>query len=108
MQEVILANAQYWLQSLQAAPGDAPIPEIDLRGAARAIEAAIRIPAAWEITLALARSLHPHMEQRGFWTEWDACLQILAGRARQQADRQAEADFFLKRAAIQRQRGDFE
>jgi tetratricopeptide (TPR) repeat protein len=108
MREVIQANARYWLRVLQGASNERPILESDLRGAAKAIEAALRIPELWEITKTLAHALHPHMEQRGFWADWDDCLQVLAGRAKQQSDEQAEAEILLWRATIQRQRGDFQ
>ncbi len=108
MREIILANARYWLRVLGAASNDSPPPEPDLRGAAKAIEAALQISDLWDVTKSLAQALHPHMEQRGFWADWDDCLQVLVGRARQQADRQAEAEILLWRGMIQTQRGDFQ
>ncbi len=108
MQEVILANARYWLRVLQNAPGDSPRAEADLRGAAKAIEATLQIPDLWDVTKALAQAIHPHMEQRGFWADWDECLHVLIGCARQQSDEQAETEILLWRGTIQRQRGDFQ
>jgi len=107
MQEVIRANALYWLRILQNASNDRPLPETDLRGAAKAIEATLRIAELWDVTKALAQALHPYMEQCGLWAEWDDFLQVLAERARQQSDGQAEAEILLRRGVIQRQRGDF-
>ena len=107
MQEVIRANARYWLRFLQNASGASPLPETDLRGTAKAIEAALRFPDLWDVTKSLAQAFHPHMEQRGFWADWDECLQVLIGCAQQQSDEQAETEMLLWRGTIQRQRGDF-
>ncbi len=109
MRNVILANARYWLRVLQHGATDGLLlPESELRGAARAIEALLGVPDVWGVTKELAQVLHPHMEQRGFWADWDDCLQVLIERARQQADAPAEAELLINRGIMQRQRDDFQ
>lgn len=107
MQKAVLENTRYWLRVLQATPSDRKLPDEDFRGAVKAMDAVLRFPDLWDVTYVLAQALHPYMEQRGQWADWDDCLQVLVDRARLQADPQAEAVILLRRAGIQRQRGDF-
>jgi tetratricopeptide (TPR) repeat protein len=107
MKQVIQANALYWLNLLKDASGKELLPESQLRGAARALEASLWVTDEWPLTKELAMVLHPYMEQRGYWSDWDGCLQTLIVHANQHGDSRAEADFFLRRGVIQRQRGEF-
>lgn len=108
MKRTIVANARYWLDYLNASAEDDLIPKADIRGAARALEAVAAIPEAWSLTQALALALHPHMERRGYWADWDGFLQGLIGRARGRGDLGAEAELLIRRGAVQRQRGDYQ
>ena len=107
MQEIIRANARYWLKVLGTSPDDVLLSESELRGAAKAIEAALQAPDLWDVTKSLAQALHPHMERRGYWADWNNFLQALAAHANEQGDSQAEAEILLWHGIVQRQRGDF-
>ncbi len=107
MKQVIRANARYWLQFLKEKSGTELLAESQLRGAARALEATLAIPELWPFTKDLALALHPHMEQRGYWSDWDECLEILITHASQQGDTRTQAALLLRRGVIQRQRGEF-
>jgi tetratricopeptide (TPR) repeat protein len=107
MQRVIQANARYWLGILTKTAGGEALPEKDLRGAARALEATLDYPDLWPLTLDLALALHPYLERRGYWSEWESTLRVLIERARQGDDEQAEARLQLQHGVIQRQRGMF-
>ncbi len=107
MKRTITANARYWLAYLDARAEDVPLAEFDIRGAARALDALMTVPEAWSLTLALALALHPHLERRGYWSNWDDFLHVLAERARQRADRAAEVELLVRRGAVQRQRNDY-
>jgi len=107
VKRVIVANARYWLEYLNAVSGDDLIPEADIRGAARALETVMAVPETWSLTLSLAQALHPHMEQRGYWADWDYFLQGLLTHAQRRVDSVTEADLLAKRGIIQRQRGAY-
>ena len=108
MRQTIVANAGYWLDILNAGSGYTLIPETDIRGAARALEAIATVPEAWSLTQSLALALHPHMERRGYWADWDGFLRSLVTHARQRADMAAEAKLLVRRGEIQRQRGSYQ
>jgi tetratricopeptide (TPR) repeat protein len=104
----VMANASYWLRYLSSLPEGQLLPESDLRGIARALDAAAQIPEAWNATQALALALHPHMERRGYWADWDDFLQILVSQARQREEVEAEARVLTLQGTIRRQRGDYQ
>jgi len=76
LKRTITANAKYWLNYLDAKSEDDLIPEPDIRGAARALEAVMTISEGWSLTQSLALVLHPHMGRRGYWADWDAFLAV--------------------------------
>ena len=87
LERIIIANARYWLDTLDTAPEDVLIPEPDIRGAARALEAVMTVSEAWALTLSLALALHPRMERRGYWTDWDGFLSLFSTRLCEMAHR---------------------
>lgn len=103
MKNLVLANSRFWLSQLQHASLSLP----DLRNACQALAATLELPEAWELTLALAKALHPKMERQGHWAEWDWFLLQLCEHAQRRADQAAEITLLLRRGAIQRQRGDY-
>jgi tetratricopeptide (TPR) repeat protein len=107
MQGVIRANARYWLHVLKEASGDRALTENDVRGAVRALDATLEYSELWDLTMDLALALHPRMEQRGYWADWDASLQVLIAHAREGGRERAEAELHLHHGVIQRQRGAF-
>lgn len=107
LREMVAANIGYWLGYFQAQTENGLIAEADLRGAARALEAAVMTPEVWTVAQPLALALHPHMERRGYWAEWDAFLGSLVTCARLRADAAAEARFLTRQSIIQRQRGNY-
>lgn len=107
MKQVIQANARYWLHLLHGISGTELLKESQLRGAALALNATLAIPELWTLTRDLALALHPHMEQRGYWSDWDACLQVLITHASQHQDERTKASLLIRRGVIQRQRGEF-
>lgn len=107
MKQVVQANARYWLNLLKKVSGQELLKEGQLRGAAVALNATLTVPELWSLTKDLTLALHPHMEQRGYWSDWDAYLQILVAHAGQQGDGRTEAELLLRRGVIQRQRGEF-
>src|SRR5512138_1665309 len=100
MKQVIRANARYWLNLLNPDSDGELLRESQLRDAALALEAALSVSELWGLTKDLALALHPHMEQRGYWSDWDACLGFLIERAGQQADRPTHAELLLRRGVI--------
>src|SRR5512145_2192634 len=101
MKDVIRANARYWLNLLQEISRRELLTKSQLRGAALALDTALPIPELWSLTKDLALALHPHMEQRGYWSDWDRCLQALIAFAGRQGDARTEADLLLRRGVIQ-------
>jgi tetratricopeptide (TPR) repeat protein len=108
LQQIVIANARYWLGCLNARTDDDLIPESDIRGAARALEAVMTVSEAWPLAQSLAAALHPHVERRGYWADWDDFLQGLVARARQRSDPAAEAELLAKCGGIQRERGSYQ
>jgi tetratricopeptide (TPR) repeat protein len=107
LKEIIIANARYWLDYLDAISEDTLISDAAVRGVAKALDTAVTVPEAWSLTQALALLLHPHMERRGYWTDWGSFLQILITHAHQRADVATEAELLIRCGAVQRQRGDY-
>lgn len=107
LNQFALNNANYWLGYLQSEPENSLITGADLRGAAEAIASVLVTPGAWALTKSLALVLHPHMEQQGYWTEWDDFLHSVVARARHEADYAAESKLLTRQGTIQRQRGNY-
>src|SRR5690348_15719215 len=103
MKQVIQANARYWLNLLEGLSSKGLPTKSQLRGAALALNAALSIPELWTLTKSLALALHPHMEQRGYWSDWDRCLKVLITYTCQQGDDRTTAELLLRRGVIQRQ-----
>jgi tetratricopeptide (TPR) repeat protein len=107
LKRIILANARYWLNYLVSRSGKERIPEADIRGVARALEAVMRVPEGWLLTQALAQALHPYMERRGYWADWEGFLGALVSEAERRGDVKAEAEWRARRGEIQLQRGAY-
>jgi hypothetical protein len=100
VKQVIIANARYWLDCLEAVSGVDLISEADIRGIARALETVMAVPEAWPLTLSLTLALHPHVERQGYWADWDSFLQSMVAHARQRANLVTEAELLAWRGAI--------
>lgn len=108
MENIIIANVQYWIDYLQQIPPDGALSEADLEGAARALDIAVAIPEAWPLICTLTTLLHPYMERQGPWTGWDTFLHYLIDRAQQQADIRTYMAFLMRLGCLQCRRGNLQ
>ena len=106
LENIIVANARYWLDYLGRKSPDSPLSDADLEGAAKALDVAATTPAAWPFIRPLTKLLHPYMKRRGPWTGWDAFLRYLLYYAQQRADQEVQLAFLAYLGDIQRQYGN--
>jgi tetratricopeptide (TPR) repeat protein len=107
--QMIVNNAHYWLIYLktQTHQNDKSIDEVDIQGIFQALYALITHfnSETWHLTKTITSTLHPYIERRGYWTEWEDFLTKLIALSAQHHDILAEAEWLTGRGAIQRQRG---
>jgi len=108
LKEIIIANARYWLDYLQALPRERSLSPSYLQGIAKAISAVATIPEAWDMVCPFVSLLHPYMEYHGHWADWESFLHHLVHLAQQHNDQEAQIIFLMRLSVIQRQRGNYQ